>query len=90
MHPGHIGFLPGPSSATPPPAKSIKSNLCCPYTYRNMIKLTMANPLKKSESSLPIHLIPSTVKSYTSISLSQFLRTLFNSCLYGLFPSLIP
>ena len=48
--------------------KSLKSNLCCPYTHWSMVKLPVASPLKKTESfPTPIrHQKPSPIKSSTS------------------------
>ena len=59
-----------------------KSNMHCPYTHWSMVKLPVASPLKKTESfptCTPPK--PSIVESYTSASLSQFLRVLFDGFL---------
>lgn len=63
-----------------------KSYLHCPYTYCSMVKLPLTSPLMKTEVSSshlptplpshPRHQKPSTVKTYTAASLSQFLRSL--------------
>ena len=52
-----LHLLPSPPRSTclpfPPSKKnSTKSNLCCPYTHWSMVKLPVASPLKKTESSL--------------------------------------
>lgn len=71
-----------------------KSYLHCPYTYCSMVKLSLTSPLMKTEVSSshlptplpshPRHQKPSTVKTYTAASLSQFLRSLFQSFWAGL------
>lgn len=91
LHPNHTQFPLLPS--IPPtlclPAKTkqnkyTKSNLCW-----SMVKVPVASPLKKTEFFPPPHHIPcqkpSTVQSYTSVSLQQFLRTLFSDFLSRLF-----
>ena len=65
-----------------------KSNLCCPHTLWSMLKLSVDCPLTVIiTESFPTHPIspqkPLNVKSYSLTSLSQFLRTLFNSFLSG-------
>lgn len=62
--------------------KKINSGFYCPSTHSSMLKLPVASPLKKM--SLP-HMYPykkpSTMESYSSESLSQFLRVLFGGFL---------
>lgn len=47
--------------------KSLKSNLCCPYTQWSMVKLPTASPLKKTQV-LPYPPLPEAIvmESYTS------------------------
>lgn len=74
-------------SQFPQNEKYTKSNLCCLWTHQSMVKLPVASPLKITESLLTPspHQKPSTVESYTSTSLPQFLRVFFNSFLSRLF-----
>lgn len=61
----------------------------CPHTYWNMVTLPVSNVLKKTEflPTLQPYQKPWTVKSYTLVFLSQFLRTLFHTFLSRLFLS---
>jgi hypothetical protein len=64
-----------------------KSNLCCPYSHWNIVQLPVPTPIKITKPfSIPNpNQKQSAVKSYISVSSSQFLRTQFNSFLSRLF-----
>lgn len=65
-----------------------KSSLCCPYTYPSMFKLTIASCSKMSAflpSPTHTHSRSHQLKSCTSVSVSPFLRTLFDGFLSALF-----
>lgn len=67
-----------------------KPSLCCPYTYSSMVKLTIASCSKVSvffPNPTHPHSRSHQLKSYTSVSVSPFLRTLFDGFLSALFLS---
>lgn len=84
MNPEHTHFpvlpgLPLPPTLRPPhqkKEKKSKSNLCCPYTHWNMVKLPVASPLRRPESfptrtparSHQVSILITTVKEFSSMA----------------------